>query len=199
MRLEPGGTGGRSHRPVSCPHQLPADVEAVLLELRVLDPIGAAAVGAGADTRPSRWRRRCPGSPPSRLLWGCAAGRAERRKDAAERTGSDWVSRRVTTNGVVCVSWQQVSLGRHYAGSRCDVHVDGALLRFYNGHVLVKTAARTSNGAVRNRQALCTSTEPYNTTPSVNEQPKQPHFRTFRDQTSWVRLSIHRCWRLLGA
>jgi hypothetical protein len=77
-----------------------------------------------------------------------------------ERTGSDWVSRRVTTNGVVCVSWQQVSLGRHYAGSRCDVHVDGALLRFYIGDVLVKTAARTSNGEVRNKRALRTSEQP---------------------------------------
>jgi transposase InsO family protein len=74
-----------------------------------------------------------------------------------ERTGSDWVSRRVTTNGVVCVSWQQVSLGRHYAGSRCDVHVDGDLLRFFIGDVLVKTAARTSNGEVRNKRAFRTS------------------------------------------
>jgi transposase InsO family protein len=74
-----------------------------------------------------------------------------------DRTGSDWVSRRVTTNGVVCVSWQQVSLGQHYAGSRCDVHVDGALLRFYVGDVLVKTAARTSKGEVRNKRAFRTS------------------------------------------
>jgi hypothetical protein len=72
------------------------------------------------------------------------------------RTGSDWVSRRVTTNGVVCVSWQQVSLGRHYAGSRCDVHVDGDLLRFFVGDDLVKTAARTSNGEVRNKRAFRT-------------------------------------------
>ena len=73
-----------------------------------------------------------------------------------QRTGSDWVSRRVTTNGVVCVSWQQVSLGRHYAGSRCDVHVDGELLRFFVGDDLVKTAARASNGAVRNKRAFRT-------------------------------------------
>lgn len=77
----------------------------------------------------------------------------------AERAGSDWVSRRVTTNGVVCVSWQQVSVGRHYAGSRCDVHVDGELLRFYIGDVLVKTAARTSTGGVRNKRAFRTSAQ----------------------------------------
>lgn len=68
--------------------------------------------------------------------------------------------RRVTTNGVVCVSWQQVSVGRHYAGSRCDVHVDGQLLRFYIGDVLVKTAARRSTGEVRNKRALRTSAQP---------------------------------------
>ncbi|ORB65707.1 IS481 family transposase [Mycolicibacterium tusciae] len=77
-----------------------------------------------------------------------------------ERSGSDWVSRRVTTNGVVCVSWQQVSLGLHYAGSRCDVHVDGQLLRFYIGDILVKTAARRSAGEVRNKRALRTSAHP---------------------------------------
>ncbi|MEZ0054489.1 transposase InsO family protein [Mycobacterium sp. MAA66] len=78
----------------------------------------------------------------------------------ADRGGQDWISRRVTTNGVVCVSWQQVSLGRHYAGSRCDVHVDADLLRFFIGDVLVKTAARTSIGAVRNKRALRTSAQP---------------------------------------
>ncbi|CAJ1501970.1 MULTISPECIES: IS481 family transposase [Mycobacteriaceae] len=76
-----------------------------------------------------------------------------------DRTGDDWVSRTVTTNGVVCVSWQQVSVGRHYAGARCDVHVDGQLLRFWIGNQLVKTAARTSTGTVRNKRALRTSAQ----------------------------------------
>lgn len=74
-----------------------------------------------------------------------------------DRSGDDWVSRRVTTNGVVCVAWQQVSVGRHHAGARCDVHVDGELLRFFIGDDLVKTAARTSGGEVRNKRALRTS------------------------------------------
>jgi transposase InsO family protein len=74
-----------------------------------------------------------------------------------DRSGSDWVSRRVTTNGVVCVSWQQVSVGRHHAGARCDVHVDGDLLRFWIGDNLVKTAARTSGGAIRNKRAFRTN------------------------------------------
>jgi hypothetical protein len=75
----------------------------------------------------------------------------------ADRTGDNWVSRRVCSNGIVCVSWQQVCIGRHYAGQRCDVHVDGDLLRFWIGDELLKTAARTSAGAVRNKRALRTS------------------------------------------
>jgi integrase-like protein len=73
-----------------------------------------------------------------------------------DRTGEQWVSRRVTTNGVVSVAWQQVCLGAHHAGSRCDVHVDGDLLRFFIGDELVKTAARTSRGEVRNKRAFRT-------------------------------------------
>lgn len=73
-----------------------------------------------------------------------------------QRHGSDWVSRHVSTNGVVCVSWQQVSIGKHWAGQRCDVHVDGNLLRFWVGDQLVKTAARTSTTAVRNKKACRT-------------------------------------------
>lgn len=87
-------------------------------------------------------------------IGGAPADLPEPEGRRAQRTGSNWVSRRVTTNGVVCVSWQQVCLGRHYAGSRCDVHVDGDLLRFYIGDVLVKTAARASTGEVRNKRAL---------------------------------------------
>jgi transposase InsO family protein len=70
-----------------------------------------------------------------------------------DRTGDEWVSRRVGANGVVCVAWQQVCVGKHHAGSRCDVHVDGDVLRFWIGPELVKTAARTSTGEVRKKRA----------------------------------------------
>jgi transposase InsO family protein len=71
-----------------------------------------------------------------------------------DRSGDDWVSRRVTSNGVVSVAWQQVCVGAHYAGARCDVHVDGDLLRFFIGDELVKTAARTGRGEVRNKRTF---------------------------------------------
>jgi Integrase core domain len=73
-----------------------------------------------------------------------------------DRSSDHWVSRRVTTNGVVSVSWQQVCVGAHHAGSRCDIHIDGDLLRLFIGDDLVKTAARTSRGEVRNNRAFRT-------------------------------------------
>jgi transposase InsO family protein len=100
-------------------------------------------------TPAERFHTGAPPSPPSNSMAG-----------QVDRTGENWVSRRVTTNGVVCVSWQQVSIGRHYAGARCDVHVDGELLRFWVGDQLVKTAARKSTGEVRNKRAVRTSGQP---------------------------------------
>jgi transposase InsO family protein len=99
------------------------------------------------DTPSQRFTAGSPATPPSTSQSG----------QAHHRDGSDWVSRRVSANGVVCVSWQQVSIGAHRAGQRCDVHVDGNLLRFWIGDQLVKTAARTSHGEVRNKRALRTS------------------------------------------
>lgn len=72
---------------------------------------------------------------------------------AEARTGQDWVSRRVASNGVVSVSWQQVSVGKHHAGARCDVHVDDRLLQFWVGAELIKTVSRTSTGTVRKKRA----------------------------------------------
>jgi len=92
------------------------------------------------------------GAPPSSPSNATTAGN--------DRGGDNWVSRRVCANGVVCVSWQQVSIGRHYAAARCDVHVDGELLRFWVGDQLVKTAARTSTGEVRNKRAARTNGRP---------------------------------------
>jgi transposase InsO family protein len=98
-------------------------------------------------TPAERFHAGAPACPPS----NSPAGRSD-------RGGDDWISRRVCANGIVCVSWQQVSIGRHYGGQRCDVHVDGELLRFWVGDQLVKTAARKSTGEVRNKRALRTST-----------------------------------------
>jgi transposase InsO family protein len=101
------------------------------------------------STPAQRFHTGVPASPPSTST-----------STHTERRGDDWVNRRVCANGIVCVSWQQVCIGRHYAGASCDVHVDGELLRFWVGDQLVKTAARTSSGPVRNKRALRTREMP---------------------------------------
>ena len=73
-----------------------------------------------------------------------------------DRSGEEWVARKVGPNGVVCVSWQQVSVGKHHAGQRCDVHVGPGLLQFWVGSDLLKTVTRTSNGEVRKKNAART-------------------------------------------
>jgi transposase InsO family protein len=72
---------------------------------------------------------------------------------ATDRTGDGWISRRVGPNGIVCVSWQQVSVGKHRAGQRCDVLVTNQLLQFWIGAELIKTVTRTSTGEVRKKHA----------------------------------------------
>jgi hypothetical protein len=72
---------------------------------------------------------------------------------ATGRDGDGWVSRRVGANGVVCVAWQQVSVGKHRAGASCDVYVTEDLLQFWVGEELLKTVQRTSTGEVRKKRA----------------------------------------------
>jgi len=71
-----------------------------------------------------------------------------------DRTGPQWVARKVSTVGVVCVSWQQVSVGRHRAGERCDVHVGDDILQFWIGNELLRTVQRNSTGPIRNKRPL---------------------------------------------
>ena len=70
-----------------------------------------------------------------------------------ERNGEQWVCRKVASNGVVSVGYQQVSVGRNYSGSACDVLVTEGLLQFWVGSELLKTVARTSAGQVRKMHA----------------------------------------------
>jgi len=70
-----------------------------------------------------------------------------------ERNGEQWVSRRVASNGLVSVGYQQVSVGKHFGGSACDVLVTDGLLQFWVGNELLKTVVRTSKGKVRKLHA----------------------------------------------
>ena len=70
-----------------------------------------------------------------------------------ERNGEQWVCRRVASNGIVSVGYQQVSVGKHFGGSACDVLVSAGLLQFWVGNQLLKTVVRTSKGDVRKLHA----------------------------------------------
>ena len=70
-----------------------------------------------------------------------------------ERNGEQWVCRKVASNGVVSVDYQQVSVGRNYSGSACDVLVTDGLLQFWVGNELLKTVVRRSAGQVRKMHA----------------------------------------------
>ncbi len=70
-----------------------------------------------------------------------------------ERNGEQWVCRKVASNGIVSVGYQQVSVGKNYGGSACDVLVTDGLLQFWVGSELLKTVARRNPGAVRKMHA----------------------------------------------
>ena len=70
-----------------------------------------------------------------------------------DRTGDQWVSRLVASNGIISVSWQQISVGAHRAGHRVDVHVADRVLQIWDGAELLKTVQRASSGEVRRKKA----------------------------------------------
>ena len=70
-----------------------------------------------------------------------------------ERNGEQWVCRKVASNGIVSVGYQQVSVGKNYSGSACDVLVTDGLLQFWVGSELLKTVARKNAGLVRKMHA----------------------------------------------
>ena len=69
------------------------------------------------------------------------------------RNPEDWITRKVSVNGVIAVSWQQISVGRHREGRRVDVHVLPEILEVWDGNELLKTVKRNSKGVVRKRRA----------------------------------------------
>jgi hypothetical protein len=94
-------------------------------------------------------------TPESRFR--AAEGEVRHQLRHPERNGEQWVSRKVASNGIVSVGYQQVSVGKHYAGSACDVLVSNGLLQFWVGNELLKTVARTSTGEIRKMHAQGTA------------------------------------------
>lgn len=70
-----------------------------------------------------------------------------------ERNGDYWVTRKVASNGIVCIGYQKVSVGQRHAGSACNVLVKDGLLQFWVDGQLAKTVARATEGVIRKKQA----------------------------------------------
>ncbi len=70
-----------------------------------------------------------------------------------ERSGEDWISRRVAPNGVISVAWQEISCGKHRGGHRVDVHLQGQVLQIWDGEELIKTVLRANDKEVRKKRA----------------------------------------------
>jgi transposase InsO family protein len=70
-----------------------------------------------------------------------------------ERAGDDWISRKITTNGIISVAWQEISCGKHRAGRRVDIHLQGPTLQIWDGDELIKTVLRTNQKEVRKKHA----------------------------------------------
>lgn len=70
-----------------------------------------------------------------------------------DRSGDDWVARFVTVNGVISVSNQLFSVGKHRRGRVVDVHVLEDFLEVWDGPELVKSVLRESKGEVRKKKA----------------------------------------------
>ena len=100
------------------------------------------------STTPSRHQMA---SPAQRFLAGLSEPVAGMEFSAQsmviDRDPEAWVTRRVATNGIVCVNWQQISVGKHRAGDNVDVHVQGEDPANLGGSELLKTVVRTSEGA----------------------------------------------------
>lgn len=56
-----------------------------------------------------------------------------------DRDGDQWITRKVNSAGVVTVSWQQISVGKHRGGRKVDIHVNQGLIQIWDGADLLKT------------------------------------------------------------
>ncbi len=93
-------------------------------------------------------------TPAERFVTTAGAGRpADDAALIADKTGDEWISRKVVANGIVTVAWQQVSVGKHRAGRVVDIHLDGPTMQIWDGAELLKTVLRDNAKEVRKKKA----------------------------------------------
>ena len=70
-----------------------------------------------------------------------------------DRSGDDWVARTISINGIISISNQVFSCGKHRSGHLVDVHVLDTLIQVWDGNELIKTVPRTTKGEIRKKKA----------------------------------------------
>jgi transposase InsO family protein len=90
-------------------------------------------------------------TPASRFV--AETGRRADTSAITVRSGEDWISRRVSVNGIISVAWQQISCGKHRAGHRLDIHLQGPVMQIFDGDELLKTVLRANGKEVRKKNA----------------------------------------------
>jgi transposase InsO family protein len=70
-----------------------------------------------------------------------------------DRSGPGWISRKVAVTGIISVAWQQINCGRHRAGHRVDVYLDGPTMQVWDGEELLRTVLRDNQMEVRKKHA----------------------------------------------
>jgi hypothetical protein len=123
---------------------------------RVFADMGSAQAELDAWVRSYNTERPHQGigmaTPASRFT--PATGRtADTSAMGTERSGQDWISRKVAVTGIISVAWQQINCGRHRAGHRVDVHLDGPTMQVWDGDELLKTVLRDNHKEVRKKHA----------------------------------------------
>ena len=98
-------------------------------------------------------RSHRPHRSPLQMAAVAEARVLELRRLRQDRTGDDWISRTVSRNGVIVVSNQQFSVGKHRNGRLVDVRVRDEILEVWDGNELIKSVLRTSKGVVRKKRA----------------------------------------------
>jgi len=70
-----------------------------------------------------------------------------------DRSGDDWVTRKVASNGVIAVSGQVLSAGKHRAHRVVDVKVSESTIEVWDGNEFLKAVLRTTKGEIRKKRA----------------------------------------------
>jgi transposase InsO family protein len=92
-------------------------------------------------------------TPASRFTVDATSRPADTSALVGDRTGPEWIARKVAANGIISVAWQEISCGKQRAGRRVDIHLDGKTLQIWDGSELIKTVLKTSTKEVRNKRA----------------------------------------------